>query len=74
MRYVQPVKGNVRMDQVITCSAKGTEPSVELVATFPTMVFASVSRIMLHKYIKHKLFQYMLNKRWLAGGLLLTST
>jgi hypothetical protein len=39
-----------RVVQKITCSEKGTEPSVALVATFPAMVFASVSRIMLRKY------------------------
>jgi len=35
------------MDKVITCSEKGTEPSTALVATFPAMVFASVSRMIL---------------------------
>jgi hypothetical protein len=50
------------MDKVITCSEKGTEPSTALVATFPAMVFASVSRMILQKYIKLKLFQYILKK------------
>ena len=57
-----------RMDPVITCSEKGTEPSTALVATFPAMVFASVSRMMLQKYIRPKMFQYMPNRQQSLAG------
>jgi hypothetical protein len=55
------------MDKVITCSEKGTEPSTALVATLPAMVFASVSRMILQKCTKPKLFQYIVKKNKVAS-------